>query len=352
MVVVKGPRMSITPGITPEIAEELADESEGHPALLIGKSPLRIAYERLRSDKVAVVCFVIVVLFALIAIFAGPLCHLFGVSTETVLASTRINLMTGMPLTGPPLHGFDPNHPFGIAPGSGEDNLANWIYGARTSLYLALLATVGSTIIGVALGLIAGYVGGTIDAVISFVTDLFLTLPFLLAVLAFSAILADRFGDQPDKWKTWSFNSLIVILVVFSWMGIARLVSGEVVSLREREFIQAATVIGAPTRRILVREILPNLVAPIVVSISLGLPAFVSAEAGLSFLGIVVVGRPSWGQAIDSATKYWQTYPLYLWEPVLGIIVLVVALNLLGGAAGSYAVGRALRVRGSLPGID
>ena len=112
----------------------------------------------------------------------------------------------------------------------------------------------------------------------------------------------------------------------------ARLIRGEVLSLREREFVKAARVLGVPTHRILVREILPNLIAPIVVSISLGLPAFISAEAGLSYLGIGVQGRPSWGQTIDNATKYWETYPLYLWEPVIGITLLVVALNLLGDA--------------------
>jgi peptide/nickel transport system permease protein len=115
-------------------------------------------------------------------------------------------------------------------------------------------------------------------------------------------------------------------------MGMTRLIRGEVLSLREREFVKAAKVTGVPTHQILVREILPNLIAPIVVSISLGLPAFVTAEAGLSYLGIGVQGQPSWGQTINSATNYWETYPLFLWEPVIGITVLVVALNLLGDA--------------------
>lgn len=299
---------------------------------IVGKSPLQIAFLRLRRDKVAVVCFVIVLLFLIVGVFAPLLERLFGVSTDPVLASTRVDLFSGMPLTGPPNHGFDSAHPFGIAPATGDDNLAYWLQGARTSLLLALAATVGSTIIGVALGLLAGFLGGVVDAVISFVIDLFLTIPFLLAALAIAAILSDRFGDNPDLWATWSFNSLIVILVVFTWMGLARLIRGEVLALREREFVQAARVIGVPTRRILVKEILPNLAAPIIVTISLSLPAFVSAEAGLTFLGIGVQGRPSWGQTIDAATKYWQSYPLYLMEPVLGIVVLVVALNLLGDA--------------------
>ena len=297
---------------------------------IVGRSPLQIAFDRLRHDRIALVCFGIVILFVIIAVFAPLVCKLFGVSTDPVLASTRIDLFTGMPKKGPPLHGFDPEHPFGVSPGSGTDNLALWIYGARTSLWLASVSAVLSVIIGVLLGLVAGYAGGWVDTVISFFIDLFLTIPFLLAALTISPILSDRFGDDPDKLNTVTFYSLIGILVVFTWMGTARLIRGEVLSLREREFVQAARVIGVPTRQILLKEILPNLVAPIVVTLSLLLPALVSFEAVLSVLGIGVNGRPSWGQTVDSATKYWDTYPLYLWEPVLGIVVLVVALNLLG----------------------
>jgi len=297
---------------------------------IVGRSPLQIAFHRLRHDKVAVVCFAIVVLFLIIAVFAPLICKLFGVSTDPVLASTRVNLATQMPLKGPPVHGFDPAHPFGVAPATGDDNLAYWIYGARTSLWLASVSAVLSTIIGVLLGLVAGYAGGWVDTIISFFIDLFLTIPFLLAALTITPILADRFGDDPDTLNTVTLYALVGILVVFTWMGTARLIRGEVLSLREREFVQAARVIGVPTRRILLKEILPNLVAPIVVTFSLLLPALVSFEAVLSFLGIGVNGRPSWGQTVNAATQYWDSYPLYLWEPVLGIVVLVVALNLLG----------------------
>jgi ABC-type dipeptide/oligopeptide/nickel transport system permease subunit len=123
-----------------------------------------------------------------------------------------------------------------------------------------------------------------------------------------------------------------MVLTLFGWMTLARLVRGEVLSLREREFVQAARVIGVPTRRILFKELLPNLIAPIIVSISLGLPAFVAAEAGLAYLGIGVVGIPSWGQTINSAVPFFNTYALYLYAPLVGVFLLVVALNLLGDA--------------------
>jgi ABC-type dipeptide/oligopeptide/nickel transport system permease subunit len=303
---------------------------EVRPIEIAGRSAWQIGLQRLREDRVAMVCLAIVSGFALIAVFAGPLCDLLGVSTDTVLASTRIDLTTLMPLTGPPYHGFDPAHPFGVAPGTGDDNLAFWIVGAQTSLGIALFASALTTVLGVGLGLIAGFAGGAVDSVISFFTDLFLTIPVLLAALSLSPILSDRFGDQPDLWEKLTFYSLIIILVVFGWMGTTRLIRGEVIALREREFVQAARVVGVPTWKILFQEILPNLIAPIVITFSMDLPDFVTAEAGLSFLGIGVHGRPSWGQTIDEATKYWESYPLYLWEPVLGIIVLVLVLNLLG----------------------
>ncbi|HWJ82673.1 MAG TPA: ABC transporter permease [Nocardioides sp.] len=321
----------------PTLDLEVHDEVQGGPELderkgIAGRSPARIAFDRLRKDWVAVVCFVVILFFVVIAVFAPLLENLFGVSTDTVLASTRVDLVTGLPKIGPPNHGFDPSHPFGVAPADGTDNLAVWMRGCRTSLLLALVATVGSTIIGVVLGLMAGFMGGVVDAIISFVIDLFLTFPFLLAALSVAPILNERYATEPEKLGNVSFYVLIGILVFFGWMYVARLVRGEALALREREFVKAARVIGVPTRQILFKEILPNLLAPIIVSISLGLPSYVALEAGLSYLGIGVTGRESWGVTINTATKYWETYPLYLIEPVLGIAILVVALNLLGDA--------------------
>ena len=126
--------------------------------------------------------------------------------------------------------------------------------------------------------------------------------------------------------------AFFAVLSMFGWMGVARLIRGEVLSLREREFVQAARVIGMPTGRILVKELLPNLVAPIVISVSLMLPAYVAAEAGLAYLGIGVTSGISWGQTINNTVPHFETYPLYLWEPVVGIVALVLALNLLGDA--------------------
>ena len=296
---------------------------------ITGKSPLRIAMGRLLRDKIAVVCLVVVVFFALVAIFAGPICALFGVSTETVLPSQYLDFRTQMPLEGPPNNGFDPDHPFGIAPQTATDNLAYWVYGARTSLMIAAMATLFSSVIGVLLGLVAGFMGGVVDKVISFFLDVFLTIPFLLAALTIAPIINERFASS-DNYPRIQFWALVAVLSIFGWMGVARLIRGEVLSLREREFVQAAEVIGVPTRRILFKELLPNLVAPIVVATSLALPGYVAAEAGLSFLGLGLTGVPSLGKMLSDAAPYYSDYVLYLWMPVATIAALTLALNLLG----------------------
>jgi len=325
---------SVTP---PDVLEELEQETPAPEVAkkeFAGKSPMQIALTRLRRDKIAMVCAGIVLFFFMIAVTAPLLANIFNVNTDPGSPSTQLNFLTGMPLKGPPNNGFDPEHPFGIAPKNASDNLAFWLYGCRTSLMIATTATIAATLMGVTLGLIAGYAGGIVDKFISFLIDFFLTIPFLLAALALAPILNDRFAINPDKYAQVQMFSLIAILAMFGWMGMARLIRGEVLSLREREFVQAAQVVGMPTRRILVRELLPNLAAPIVISISLLLPAFVAAEAGLAYLGIGVTSGVSWGQTIlkASSIRNFQDYPLYMFEPLIGIVLLVLALNLLGDA--------------------
>jgi ABC-type dipeptide/oligopeptide/nickel transport system permease subunit len=298
---------------------------------IAGRSPVQIALDRLRKDKIAMVCFAMVIIFVLIAVFAGVLSSLFGVKLHAGNPGSQLDQFN-FPAYGPPDGGFTWKAPLGIAPNTANDNLAEWFYGARTSLIVATVSTVASTIIGIVVGLIAGFSRGWLDKVVSFIVDVFLSLPFILVALAAAPIIVTRLGNSPKALEFWQFTALLVILSLFGWMTLARLVRGEVLTLREREFIQAARVIGVPTRRILFKELLPNLIAPIIVSISLGLPAFVTAEAGLAYLGIGVVGVASWGQTINKAYPFFNTYPLYLYAPVVGITLLVVALNLLGDA--------------------
>ena len=312
----------------PELAEPPDPEAD---AEIAGRSPFQIAMSRLRTDKIAIVCAVIVFIFILIAIFAPLLTKLFGVELRAGDPSTDTDIFN-FPVIGPPDHPFTWDAPLGLAPDTGDDNLAEWFHGARTSLLIASIATVVATTIGITLGLIAGFSRGALDRVISFVIDVFLALPFLMMALTVAPIIVLRFNDQPNVLRYANMIAVIAILIITGWMGLARLIRGEVLSLREREFVQAARVMGVPTRRILFKELLPNMVAPIVVSFSLTLPAIVTAEAGLAYLGIGVIGQPSWGQTVLKAVPYFDTYPLYLYAPVIGIFLLVVALNLLGDA--------------------
>lgn len=309
---------------------DVVPEAEGKK--IVGKSPTKIAFERLRHDKVAVVCATAVLFLVLAGIFAPVICSLWNISPQEAPngGNTSDYIYLGYPNIGPPFYGFIWSHPLGLATDTAYDNLARLLYGLRTSLFVATICTVLTTAIGVTVGLVGGYARGALDRVITFVIDVFLSFPFLLGALALAPIISGRFATQPALLTKAQLIALVSVLVVFSWMGLARLIRGQVLSLREREFVQAAVVIGVPTRRILFKELLPNMVAPIVVSISLSLPAFVAAEAGLSYLGIGLTGTPSLGQTIQRASGAYAQYPLYLWAPVLTVMVLVVTLNLLG----------------------
>ena len=314
--------MGLQPG---ELAEPVVVPSDR------ARTSTRSALEQLRRDRVALVCAAIVGVFVLLAVLAPLVTRAFGVQLDAGDPSRDLDIYN-FPAYGPPDHGFTWRAPLGISPNTADDNLAAWLYGARTSLGVAAAATLVSTVLGVAAGLVAGWSGGWVDRILSFVTDVFLSVPFLLVALALAPVLVSRFGADPDKLQLWQLVSLVSVLSLFGWMPLARLIRAEVRRLREEEFVLAARAVGIRPGRILRRELLPNLTAPIIVSVSLTLPAFVAAEAGLAYLGLGVSGLPSWGRTIDQAVPFFSTYPLYLFAPVVGVLVLVVALNLLGDA--------------------
>ncbi len=306
----------------------------GVDKVIKGKSPTRIALRRLRSDKVAMISGTTVVVLILLGLLAPVITSVMGIYYSTTDPNaplpTEVLSYDGYPAVGPPYYPFTWEHPLGLAPQTGVDNLARLLYGLRTSLAVATAATVISTIVGVSIGLVAGFARGWLDRIISFVIDLFLSFPFLLGALSLAPIIVSRFSTDLDALAKAQVFALVTVLVVFGWMGLARLIRGQVLSLREREFVQAAQVMGVPTRQILFKELLPNLVAPIVVAVSLSMPAYVAAEAGLSYLGLGLTGVPSLGQTINEAVNSFSKYPLYLWAPVVTVMVLVLALNLLG----------------------
>ena len=232
---------------------EQQDPNSQQAKEISGKSPMRIALGRLARDKIAVVCAVVVLFFVICAVFAGTISNLFGVSLETPLASVRVDGLNNnrpKPEMGPPDGPFTWDHPMGVAPRTGQDNLAYWLHGCRVSLMIATAAALFASTVGVVIGLLAGFLGGAVDKVLSFFIDMFLTVPFLLAALTLAPILSERFNTY-DNYGTIQKFSLVGVLAIFGWMGTARLIRGEVLSLREREFVQAARVMGMPTSRIL-----------------------------------------------------------------------------------------------------
>lgn len=296
-----------------------------------GRSPFQVAFDRLRADKVAIVCAIIVLFFILIAIFAPLLAKLEGQDT------TSMDYSTLGPDTYPTI-GMTAEHWLGVEPRVGRDLFARWVYGARPSLIIGFSVALFTTIVGTTMGLLAGYLGGVVDRVIGWIIDFLLSLPMLLFIIAVVPVVQSWFvsgseiltGEQKSQIRFWI---IIAILVMFGWSGLARLVRGEVVSLREREFVQAARVLGVPTWQILFKEILPNLVGPIIVFASIMVPAAITTEATLDFLGAgLVEPTASWGLTIAYAESSFAAYPLYLWPPVIALGLLVLALVLLGDA--------------------
>ncbi len=275
--------MTTTTADLEKFGEDL-DAAGGADKAIAGKSPTRIALQRLRTDKVAMISGITVLLLIVLGLLAPVITSLWGIHYSTTHPDaplpSEVLAFDGYPAVGPPYYPFTWEHPLGLAPQTGVDNFARLLYGLRTSLAVATAATVMSTLIGVSIGLVAGFARGWLDRVISFVIDLFLSFPFILGALALAPIIVSRFSTNLDALAKAQVFALVTVLVVFGWMGLARLIRGQVLSLREREFVQAAQVMGVPTRRILFKELLPNLVAPIVVAISLSLPAYVAAEAG------------------------------------------------------------------------
>ena len=293
------------------------------------KSPTQIALARLRKDKLAMTCLTIFLFFVVIAIFAPLLAKLEGQDTTTLHQDL-------LDQYGFPTIASNGDHWFGVEPRLGRDLFARFVYGARPSLIVACSVTLITGFIGVVVGLVAGFSGGWTDRILSWIVDFVLSLPYLLFAIAVPAVLLTIFvgdattADTSEVTKA-RFASLILVLSFLGWANLARLIRGEVLSLREREFIAAARVLGVPTRKILFKELLPNLVAPIIISTSLALPTYIVAEAGLTFLGVgLVEPTPSWGLTIANATTYYRADPLYLWLPVLAISILVLALSLLG----------------------
>jgi len=297
------------------------------PPEIAGRSLGQIAWRRLRRDKVAMVGGIFIILLIVTAILAPVITKILGIDPYDFHTDLLDPETTFPPGTG----GISGEHWLGIEPVSGRDILARVLYGARISLSIAILATIVSVLIGVVLGSIAGFFGGKTDTVISRIMDIFLAFPVLLFSIALLFVFGNVQQLGPFTGVTVRAGLLVVIIGVFSWAYIGRVMRGQVLSLREKEFIDASRSLGAGNGRLLAKELLPNLMAPILVYTTLTIPTNILTEAALSFLGVgIQEPDPSWGKMLSTAQATVQIDPWYMLFPGLAIFISVLAFNLFG----------------------
>jgi peptide/nickel transport system permease protein len=298
--------------VTTEIQFQVAS-IEGAPELAVeGRSQWQLTWRRLRGDKVAVGSLIVILVMIVLAIIAPAIAALVHHGVDQAFVNTG-ETAVGNPV-GPATNGF-----WLGTDDTGRDLLVRILYGARVSLFVGLVTTAIGTVAGVAVGMIAGYFGGIIDAILARFTDAVLAFPYVVLALALAVV----FGP--------SLSVIIGIISFFAWAGIARIVRGQTLSLKEKEYIEAARSLGAGPFRIMFIDILPNLLAPVLVLATLYIPAAVVFEATLSFLGLgIQPPTASWGNILAAAQSFYQVAWWYTVFPALALLITTLAFNLLG----------------------
>ena len=310
-------------GLIHEDEDQSVLVAEGAGAQKIAaRSPMQLFWRRLRRDRVALASAVFIVLLIAMAILAPVITSIAGTPDPKTQSSEALDVF-GTP-TGP-----SAEHPFGVDR-LGRDVFSRTVYGARVSLEVAFISTGIAVAIGVVIGLLAGFYRGWVDTVLSRLTDVVLAFPILLLGLGLAAACSGADGCFGGLIQP-GLPVVIMVIAIINWTYIARIVRGQVLSLREKEFVEAARSLGASDRRIIVHEILPNLLAPLIVYSSLLIPANILLEAALSFLGVGVAGgTPSWGAMISEATSLFPDAWWFMLFPGLALLLAVLAFNLVG----------------------
>ncbi len=276
----------------------------GGPVKRRASSYWAVSWNIFKKNKLGMFCLVVVFLLALVAIFA-PLLAPYDPDAQELT-----NML--QPPSAAHLFGTDEY---------GRDILSRVIYGCRVSLSVGVVSQAIALVIGFLAGVCAGYFGGKVDAVISFVIQVFSSFPFLL----FAIVVMYALGQ--------GLVNLYVVLGLLGWASTARLIRGDVMRLKGSEYIQSCILSGGKSWRIIMRHLLPNCVSTLIVTTTLGIPSAIMSEASLSFLGLgVMPPMSSWGQMIDAAQPYIQSSTYYSVIPGIAIIVTVMAFNLLGDA--------------------
>jgi peptide/nickel transport system permease protein len=295
-------------------------------------------WRRFRRDRVAIASGIFIVFLFLTAFAGAPLAQKWlGHGPNDIFPSEGVDPTTLVPV-GPltTVHSFSRNEDIffllGASDTLGRDEFLRLLYGARVSLEVAIGATFLSMFIGVLLGSIAGYFRGGIDAIISRVTEITMAFPLLLFVIALAATAGDRLNDITlGGIFQQGVITLILIGGIFGWFYPARILRAQVLSLREKEFVEAARMVGSSDWRIIRSHLLPHLVAPIIVYSTLIVAQFVLFEAGLSFLGLgVKLPTASWGNLLSTAPDFYTQQPWLMVWPGLAVLMTTLAFNLLG----------------------
>jgi len=296
------------------LAEPTAPVAEGEAAAKIeGKSPWRLGIERLRRDRAAMISLGIIVAIVLIAIFAPVIAAIVGHGPNQQFTAPIGQTAEGQPV--------GPSTTFWMGTDTvGRDVLVRIAYGARISLIVGLVATVLTVTIGAIVGLASAYFGGLTDSVLARVMDWLLAVPFLLLAISLVSVIGP------------GLTVLIIVIGFLGWASVGRIVRGQVLSIREKEYVEAARSLGAGPWRIMFIDILPNVIAPIIVYTSLLIPVTIVAEASLSFLGVgIPPPTADWGQMIaDSQSVYQYGAWWYLVFPSLALLITTLAFNIFG----------------------
>ena len=282
-------------------------------SVIRGRSPLSLAFARLRRDRGAMISLSVIVLIILLAIFAPVFQHLTGHPPNKQYRGLDALSRRGQ--------AHEPSNKFWWGTDDqGRDILVRVMFGARISLMIGIGATAITIVVGVFIGLITGYFGGILDTILARIIDTVLSIPYLLFAIGLVAVLGH-------------INTFVVMLVIAfaGWASVARIIRGQVISMREREFIEAARSLGASDWRIIFIDILPNVIAPAIVFSTLLLPVSIVSEAALSFLGVgVPPPTPDWGQMISAGQEQLANAWWWLFFPGMALLITTLAFNIFG----------------------
>jgi peptide/nickel transport system permease protein len=332
--------VSTASGLESTADEHLEDVHEDGATKVAGRSPMQLAVARYRSDKLSMVALFLTAFIVLCAI-AAPI--LVGLD---VLNPNKFHqdLMgeDGQTPTGA-FGGASWSHPLGVEPGTGRDLLSRLMLALTWSLGIAITACIITVVIGSVLGIIAGFSRGWVDNTVGRFIDLTLSFPqtMMLLALAQPMVLLLRTSVSDAPGLGWLTNGdlangtfVILVLAIFGWPPIARVVRGQVLSIREREYIEAAKLMGAGMRRLYFKEVLPNVWAPILVYVTLLIPAYISAEAAFNFLGVgIKPPTPTIGNILSDSVSYTSAAPTFFFLPGFVLVLAVVSFNLVGDGA-------------------